>query len=115
MRRDANRDHCRKEHLEGLRLQIIADSYEGHVSIAHGNVNSYDFFSVAERVALELGVCIDTYLDHKSDTAIVRLNRGLAIGVKPFSVEAKEFMARPGQLEIHQMWNNVFYGISISD
>ena len=107
---------CRQEHLEGLRLQILADSYDGHVSIATGNISSLEFIEVGRQLAEDLGVAFDSYIDLKSDTAIVRLNRGIPLNIRPFSDEAKEFLARPGQLAIHQMWQNVFYnGLSISD
>lgn len=107
---------CRQEHLEGLRLQILSDSYEGNVSIATGNVPSLEFVEVGRQLAEDLQVAFDSYIDVPSDTAIVRLNRGFPINMQPYSDEAKEFLSQPGQLAIHTVWQNVFYnGLSIND
>ncbi len=107
---------CRSQHLEGLRLQILADSYEGNVSIATGNVDSLEFVEVGRQLAEDLQVAFDSYIDVLSDTAICRLNRGIPLNVRPFSVEAREFLSRPGQMAIHTLWQNVFYnGLSVGD
>jgi len=113
---DNGKHLCRQEHLEGLRLQILSDSYNGNVSIATGNVSSLEFVEVGRQLAEDLQVAFDSYIDVPSDTAIVRLNRGFKIGIQPFSAEAREILAQPGQLAIHQLWQNVFYnGLSIGD
>jgi hypothetical protein len=112
---DNGKHLCRSEHLEGLRLQILSDAYDGNVSIASGNVDSFDFLEVGRQLGEDLGVRFDGHIDKPSDTAIVRLNLGIPLNMQPFSEEAKGFLARPGQLEIHQMWQNVFYGLSVSD
>jgi len=111
---DNGKHLCRSQHLEGLRLQILSDSYEGNVSICTNCISSQDFIDTANNIAKEFDVRLDIHTD--KDSIMIRLNRGLPLNIKFGSDTHRDFLvANPSFLKKNAIWHNIFYNLSISD
>ena len=100
--------------LMAARLQIIEDGYSGLVSLSPRYISSEDYTTLAQQVADDFDVKIETHTDRQSGVAAIRLNRGFPLNIHPYSNHAKEWLAQdPSRQVDNQNWHNVFYGLHI--